>query len=100
MEGNIDEKIKQALSSNLALNNMAGNDFKVVSTTDATTGNIYWITVLTDAVIATILVNGSNCVASKGLTGVTLPAGTDLPFRKFRASSITLTSGTVILYLD
>ena len=99
MEGNIDEKIKQALSSNLALNDMAGNDFKVVSTTDATTGDIYWIRVLADAIFAVILVNGTTCVASKGLTGVTIPTGTDLPFRKFHATSVTLTSGTIILYI-
>lgn len=98
MDGQIDQKIQNILSNNLPLNDMAGYDFKVVSTTDATTGDIYWISVLADAVFATILVNGSNCVASKGMTGVTIPAGTDLPFRKFHATSVTLTSGTVILY--
>jgi len=92
------QQVQNIISNNPALNDMAGYDFKVVSTTDATTGDIYWVHVLADAVFNIILVNGANCVSTKGLSGVTIPAGTDLPFRKEHATSVKLTSGTIILY--
>lgn len=98
MEGNIDEKIAKEVSNNVPLLDIAGRDFLVVSDTDPHTGEIYAITVLADTVFSSILVNGSNCVTAKGLSGVTVPVGTFLPFRKFFASSVTLTSGKVILY--
>jgi len=91
-------EVKNIMSNNQPLNDMAGYDFKVVSTTDATTGDIYWISVIADAIFDIILVDGYTCVASKGLTGVTIPAGSDLPFRKKHATSVKLVSGTVILY--
>ena len=47
MDGQIDQKIQNILSNNLPLNDMAGYDFKVVSTTDATTGDIYSIVIAT-----------------------------------------------------
>lgn len=83
-----------------SLNDIKGLDFIIVSDTSAHLGTIYAIEVCEDAMFSEILVGGSNVVTSKGLNGKTVtPQWGLLPFGKAAASSVTLTSGTVKLYL-
>ncbi len=61
-----------------------------VSGTSATIGNFFALQAITDTVVA----SGTNLSIS-GIAGVTIPAGTII---YLNATSITLTSGTCILY--
>jgi len=82
---------------NVPLTQIAGLDFLLISDANPHTGlDCYMIFVMSDAVFSSIVVGGSNVVAAKGLTGVTVTAGTLLPFGKTHATAITLTSGKVI----
>lgn len=82
----------------------ASKGFKVVSGTSATPKNFYGFTVLSDAVIAAISAPTQRAVENtaydsdySGLAGPTIPAGGYYPIR---GSSITLTSGSVILWIE
>ena len=79
---------------------VSGIDFLCIRDTNTHAGiDCYMILVSADAVFNAILVDGVNCVTAKGLSGVTVPTGTLLPFGKVHATSIDLTSGTVIAYI-
>lgn len=83
------------------LKEVAGQDFLLISDTAAHTSlDCTMIYVMNDAVFADITVAASNVVAGKGLTGITVVAGTMLPFGKAHATAITLTSGKVIAYIN
>ena len=73
---------------------------KVVSNTSANTGNWQGFVVNADAVVSAILdENGSSLLSDLGLSGVTLYSGIfiSVPNGKY-ISSITLTSGSVVMY--
>ena len=83
-----------------SLSEIAGIDFLFIS--DANTHaslDCYAIYVHADAVFNEILVGGVNVVTAKGLSGKTISAGTFLPFGKTHATSIDLTSGSVVAYI-
>lgn len=78
--------------------------YKVVANTSATAHNFYGIQVLAEAVINTIVAPTAASPEGtaydgdeSGMASKTLPAGAFYPLR---GSSITLTSGTVILYTE
>lgn len=84
-----------------AVNTIMGQDFLCISDTNAHgTLDCTMIYVMVDAVFSDITVAASNVVAGKGLTAKTVVSGTLLPFGKAHATSITLTSGTVIAYIN
>jgi len=81
----------------------ASKGYKVVANTAATAKNFFGLSVLADAVITTIIAptTGSpDQVAydgdEAGLAGPTLPPG----YYPIRGSSITLASGSVILWTE
>lgn len=83
------------------LKEVAGQDFLCITDSSAHTGlDCTMIAVMNDAVFADITVAASNVVAGKGLTGITVVAGTMLPFGKAHATAITLISGKVIAYIN
>jgi hypothetical protein len=73
---------------------------KVVSNTSANTGRWQGFVVNDDAVVSAILdENGASLMTSLGLTGVTLYSGIFISVPNGMAiSSITLTSGSVVMY--
>ena len=73
---------------------------KVLSNTTATTGKFRGFIVNSDAVVSAILDQNSNSLLSvMGLSGVTLKQGMYIPVSIDNyISSITLTSGSIILY--
>lgn len=79
---------------------VSGIDFLYIA--DANTHaslDCYMVLVTSDTVFNEILVGGSNVVTAKGLSGKTVPVGTMLPFGKGHATSIDLTSGSVVAYI-
>ena len=83
----------------------ATKGFKVLTGTSAQASNFYGITVLADAIVASLTAPTGNppdqvtaySCDTAGIAGPTLPQGMYLPIR---GSSITLTSGKVILWLE
>jgi len=73
---------------------------KVVSNTSANTGAFRGFIVNSDAVVSAILdKNASSLLSSLGLSGVTLKQGTFICVSEDTyISSITLTSGSVVMY--
>jgi hypothetical protein len=73
---------------------------KVVSNTSANTGNWQGFVVNADAVVSAILdENGASLMTSLGLSGVTLYSGIFISVPNGKSiSSITLTSGSVVMY--
>lgn len=81
----------------------ASKGYKVLTTTDATTFAFYGFTVISEATISSItaptVVGAENTAYDgdeAGLAGDALPAG----YYPIRGSSITLTSGKVILWKE
>lgn len=81
----------------------ASKGFKVVSDTSDTLKNFYGFTVLSDTVISAVVAPTQRAVENTaydpdytGLVGTTLPAG----YYPIRGSSITLTSGKIILWIE
>ena len=76
--------------------------FQVISGANATaTGQFNSVVVVADAVFSAFSINGTSVLSSKGLSGVTIKAGTFLPAGvDNKITTITLTSagGTVIAY--
>jgi hypothetical protein len=75
---------------------------KVISNTSANTGRYRGFVVNSDAVVSAILdQNAASLLSSLGLSGVTLKQGIfiTLPQDKI-ISSITLTSGSIVLYAE
>lgn len=84
-----------------AVNTIKGQDFLMITDTAAhATLDCTMIYVMADAVFNTITVGETNVVTAKGLSAVSVVAGTLLPFGKVHATSITLTSGKVIAYIN
>jgi pyridoxal biosynthesis lyase PdxS len=73
---------------------------KVVSNTSANTGNWQGFVVNADAVVSAILdENDASLMTSLGLSGVTLYSGIFISVPNGKSiSSITLTSGSVVMY--
>ena len=61
------------------------------------TGNIRWIQVVNDAVLGTVASASGNVANPTRLQSITLPAGLGIGGR---FSSVTLTSGVVIVYFE
>jgi hypothetical protein len=59
------------------------------------TGNIRWIQVVNDAVLATVASASGNVSGASGLQSITLPAGLGIGGN---FSQVVLTSGVVIVY--
>ena len=58
------------------------------------------IVVMTDCVFTAFAINGVNVMTTKGITGVTITAGTYLPTDPgVKITAYTLSSGSVIEYL-
>ena len=73
--------------------------FIVNNTTNATTGQFNSVVVIADAVFSAFSINGTNVLSIKGMSSVTIKAGTFLPAgADNKITSFTLTSGTVIAY--
>ena len=74
--------------------------FIIVSTTGAqTVDTVESIYVMTDAVFTVFKINDVDMMTTKGLTGVTIKAGTWLPSdATFKITAFTLASGTVVKY--
>ena len=76
--------------------------FQVISGANATaTGQFNSVVVVADCVFSAFAINGTSVMTSKGLTGVTIKAGSFLPSgADNKITTITLTSagGTVIAY--
>ena len=88
------------LEVDISTDEISGIDFLYISDTNTHASlNCYMIAVTTDTVFNEILVSGANVVTAKGLSGKTIAAGTLLPFGKVHATSIDLTSGTVVAYI-
>ena len=93
-----EEKQNEQLTS---LGSIAGQSFLVVADANAHANiDCTSILVMEDAVFNEILVGGANVVAARGLTGITVTAGMLLPFGKAHATSVKLTSGKVIAYIN
>ena len=93
-----EEKQSEQLTS---LESIAGQSFLVITDTNAHADiDCTSILVMEDAVFNEILVGGANVVAARGLTGITVTAGMLLPFGKAHATSVKLTSGKVIAYIN
>lgn len=81
----------------------ASKGFKTVTNTSATAVNFYGFTVLSDAVISAAVAptagnpEGAYSPDYAGIYTHTLPAGGYYPIR---GSSITLTSGKIVLWLE
>lgn len=76
------------------------NGSKVISGTSPVTGTFQYFVVNTAAVVSAILdQNSASLLASLGLSGVTLAAGIKIIVPKGTSiSSITLSSGSVVVY--
>jgi hypothetical protein len=61
------------------------------------TGNIRWIQVVNDAVLSSVASASGNVTGPTRLQTITLPAGLGIGGR---FSSVTLTSGVVIVYFE
>jgi hypothetical protein len=61
------------------------------------TGNIRWIQVVNDAVFSSVASASGNVTGPTRLQSITLPAGLGIGGR---FSSVTLTSGVVIVYFE
>lgn len=61
------------------------------------TGNIRWIQVVNDAVLSNVSSASGNVSGASRLQSITLPAGLGIGGR---FSSVTLTSGVVIVYFE
>lgn len=61
------------------------------------TGNIRWIQVVNDAVFSSVASASGNVAGPTRLQSITLPAGLGIGGR---FSSVTLTSGVVIVYFE
>lgn len=73
--------------------------FIVNNTTNATTGQFNSVVVVADTVFASFSINGTNVLTTKGMSGVTIKAGTFLPAGvDNKITAFQLTSGTVIAY--
>ena len=73
------------------------NGQKVVTTTAATTGNFFAVQVVADAIISAVTFQHNYEITGSWTSLGTIPAGTVL-YGRF--SSLTLTSGKAILYLE
>ena len=75
---------------------------KVISNTSANTGRYRGFVVNSDAVVSAILdQNAVSLLSSLGLSGVTLKQGIFITFPQDKIiSSITLTSGSIVLYAE
>jgi hypothetical protein len=83
------------------LKEVAGQDFLCITdTTTHTPIDCTMIYVMSDTVFEVITVSATNVVSTKGLSAVTVPAGTMLPFGKAHATEVHLTSGSVIAYIN
>ena len=72
---------------------------KVVSNTSANTGRFRGFVVNSDAVVSAILFDATSLMTQLGLTGVTLKQGIFITLPEEQIiTSITLTSGSVVLY--
>jgi len=78
------------------LQSIQGWDFDFIKDTDEHTGRFTGFYVHTAAEFTSIVVNGSNVVATKGLDGEIIEPGTFLPFGNMNATAVTLASGKVI----
>ena len=86
----------------LSEQDMAGRDFLVISDTAThTLLDCYLIYCMTDTVFNALTYIGGTAVnlASKGLAGTTISAGTALPFGNVHLSAIDLTSGSIVAYI-
>lgn len=84
-----------------ALEVIAGSgSFEVISTTSAQTGKEYnALVVMNDCVFTAFSISGVNVLSTKGLSGVTIKAGTYLPAGVTnKITAFTLSSGAVIAY--
>jgi len=73
--------------------------FIVNNTTNQTTGSFNSVVVIADAVFSSFSINGVQQLSNKGMSLVTIKAGTFLPAGvDNKITSFTLTSGTVIAY--
>ena len=61
------------------------------------TGNIRWIQVVNDSVLSSVASSSGNVTGPTRLQSITLPAGLGIGGR---FSSVTLTSGVVIVYFE
>lgn len=61
------------------------------------TGNIRWMQVISDAVLSSVASASGNVLNPTRLQSITLPAGLGIGGR---FSSVTLTSGVVIVYFE
>lgn len=103
ISGTVTEANSAAIKT--AVETIQGQDFLIINdTAEHATLDCTMIYVMVDAVFASIEVDGVEIIDSsddvKGLDGVTVVAGTLLPFGKEHATSITLTSGTIIAYIN
>lgn len=72
---------------------------KVVSNTSANTGRFRGFVVNSDAVVSAILFDATSLMTQLGLTGVTLKQGIFITLPEEQIiTSITLTSGSIVLY--
>ena len=72
---------------------------KVISNTSANTGRFRGFVVNSDAVVSAILFNATSLMTQLGLTGVTLKQGIFITLPEEQIiTSITLTSGSIVLY--
>jgi hypothetical protein len=74
--------------------------FQILNGASATaTGQFNSVVVVADSVFSAFAINGTSVMTTKGLTGVTMKAGSFLPAgADNKITTITLTSGTVIAY--
>lgn len=72
---------------------------KVVSNTSPNTGRFRGFVVNSDAVVSAILFDATSLMTQLGLTGVTLKQGIFITLPEEQIiTSITLTSGSIVLY--
>jgi hypothetical protein len=96
---NMTEASAAAIKTNL--DKMKAEDFLCITNTASHTSlDCTWIYVMNDAVFTSITVGGSNVVTAKGLSAITIVAGTWLPFEKAHATEIQLASGKVIAHTN
>jgi hypothetical protein len=72
---------------------------KVISNTSANTGRWKAFVVNSDAVVSAISFDGTSLLSELGLSGVTLKQGIFITLKEEQViTSITLTSGSIVLY--
>jgi hypothetical protein len=72
---------------------------KVISNTSANTGRWKGFIVNSDAVVSAISFDGTSLLSELGLSGVTLKQGIFITVKEEQViTSITLTSGSIVLY--